>query len=132
MSWIEKLSKTNRTKLHAMMEDRALGWPTYPDPQPVDFQWGAYDHLRGVVIPGTYWGSTFGYVEKVEIRRGTDRWEFRINDVNDLQRWTTNVVRGPLYTSKLDALRAMRWRKSRDSARELAVIDRLIEMEKDE
>ena len=129
MSWIKKLTKANRTKLHATMEDRALGWPTYPDPQPVDFQWGSYDHLRGVVIPGTYWSSTFGYVEKVEIRRGADRWEFR---VNDNPQWTTNVVRGPLYTSNLDALRAMRWRKSRDNARELAVIDRLIEMEKDE
>lgn len=129
MSWIEKLSKANRAKLKAMMEDRALGWPTYPDPQPVDFQWGSYDHLQGIAIPGTYWISIFGYAEKIEIRRGNGRWEFC---VNDNPKWTTNVVRGPLYRSKMDALHALRWRKSRENARELEVIDRLIEMEKDE
>ena len=90
----------------------ALSWPTEAKPEPLPFQWGGYDILRGEPVAGEYWtamvslhGQNLSAVKIRNTQSGWKKWEFSANGRD----WSTSVIRGPLFASEADARLWMLW-----------------------
>ena len=97
----------------------ALSWPTEARPTPLPFRWVDYDRLIGTAVPGCYFH--FG-AQPVHIRahdgQGGKKWQFS----SDGECWTTSVTRGPLFTTKREAVLNRLWEACEKAARELDAI----------
>ena len=128
--WMQRLSQKARAAaeqdMRSLRERAALAWPTEAAPDPLPFQWGDYDALRGVPVPGAYWnlvGDPIHIRESVKADKTWKAWVFS----RDGETWSTTVQRGPIYSSQRDALVARRWATCRRMAAELASLDDAID-----
>ena len=101
----------------------ALSWPTEANPAPMPFQWGDYDNLRGEPIPGKYWTKN-GHILEIRPKAPTDKghritewksWVFRTEGGE----WTTDVQRGPLFSTQREAKLARLWDQCEAAAKTL-------------
>lgn len=97
----------------------ALAWPTEAEPTPVPFSWGEYDLLSGDPVEGVYFDNR--YAEPVYIRKAREGDKIHKPYVfsRDGLVFNRQVVRGPLYNTKREALIAILWRECREASRKL-------------
>ena len=116
--WVKDsiLSEINAWELTA-----ALSWPTEMKPTPLPFQWGNYDQLHGNAVSGVYWSIFSGGGSQVHIRpkqkgdEGYKEWRFS----RDGERWSVQVVRGPLFATERDAMLWVLWESCEQAAESL-------------
>ncbi len=108
----------------------ALSWPTEAKPTPLPFQWGYYDRLIGKPTPGCYWAIRLGNdvlrfdlafsrdlpASETENLSPLEHWAFKSAENN---KWSSSVIRGPLFASERDARLYMLWLLCEQSANTL-------------
>ena len=107
----------------------ALSWPTEAKPEPLPFEWGGYDHLQGVPVPGRYWaasqhefsrGFDLQSIKNLDVDFGVHKWKgwaFRRIGESD---WQTSPYRGPLFATERDANLYALWLACEEYAKKLA------------
>lgn len=108
----------------------ALSWPTEAKPTPLPFQWGDYDRLIGEPTPGCYWAIGVGnHVMRFDLAFSRDlpdsetenfsRWKHWAFKSAENGKWSSSVIRGPLFASERDARLYKLWLLCEQAAKTL-------------
>lgn len=109
-----RMTKAERDFVEHLRQRIALAWPPYAEPQPL--------RLQDVQGAGSVQGWGFNsYIAHVTRAQSTADRHKRGDDSNS---WIRGAI--PIYATKADAVRAMRWEISRRLASELMAIDAML------
>lgn len=99
---------------------KALGWPQYPEPVPIDAEEATKNLGWGKLIVA-WWFNSYSHTV------GQGCFDRIGHSKHSTDKTNSRDTGGPWYTSKRDALAALRWAATREAAKELARVDALVE-----